>query len=85
MQRETRRQKVLQKQIEGRAARIQLHLGKVSDQVTARVVGFSHDVKEEGFNVVVQSLVVQEELGQQAQILTVDLKEGENRHLEILI
>lgn len=85
MQRETRRQKVLQKQIEGRAARIQLHLGKVSDQVTARVVGFSHDVKEEGFNVIVQSLVVQEELGQQAQILTVDLKEGENRHLEILI
>lgn len=85
MQIETRRQKVLQKQIEGRAARIQLHLGKVSDQVTARVVGFSHDVKEEGFNVIVQSLVVQEELGQQAQILTVDLKEGENRHLEILI
>lgn len=52
-----------------------LYLREVANQVTARVVGFGHDVKEEGFDVVVQSLVVQEEFGQQAQILTVDLKE----------
>lgn len=49
------------------------HLGEVSDQVAAGVVGLCHDVEQEGLHVVVQSFVVQEQLGQQAQVLAVNL------------
>lgn len=45
--------------------------------MAASIVRFSHDVEEEGFNIVVQSLVVQEELCQKAQVLAVDLEEAE--------
>lgn len=40
-------------------------------------VHFSQDVKDEGLHVEVQRLVVQEKLGQQTQVLTVNLRSGE--------
>lgn len=43
--------------------------------MAARVVCFGHDVEEERFHVVIQSLVVQEEFRQQTQVLTVNLGE----------
>lgn len=49
------------------------YLGEVPDQMAPCVVGFGHDVEEERFDIVVQSLVVQEELRQQTQVLTVNL------------
>lgn len=39
--------------------------------MTTFAVGVGHHVEEEGLHVVVQGLVVEEELGQQAQLLTV--------------
>lgn len=41
--------------------------------MAARVVGLGHDVEQERFHVVVQGLVVQEEFGQQTQVLAVNL------------
>lgn len=40
------------------------------------VVRLRHDVEEEGFDVVVQGLVVQKEFSQQTQVLTVNLVGG---------
>lgn len=42
--------------------------------MAAGVVSLGHNVEEEGFDVVIQSLVVQEEFGQQTQVLTVNLQ-----------
>jgi hypothetical protein len=41
--------------------------------VATPIVALSHDVEEEGFDVIVEGLVVQEELGHQAEVLAVDL------------
>lgn len=49
------------------------NLREISDHVTAFVVHFRHHVEQEWLDVVVQRLVVQEQLGQQTQILTVQL------------
>ena len=49
------------------------YLGEVSHEVAACVVCLSHDIEQEGLHVVVQRLVVEEQLGQQTQILAVDL------------
>ena len=49
------------------------HLAEVSDDVAAVAVHVRHDVEEERFHVEVQSLVVQEQHGQQTQVLAVDL------------
>lgn len=49
------------------------YLREVSNQMTPCVVSFSHDIEEERFNIVIQSLVVQEEFGQQTQVLAVNL------------
>ena len=48
-----------------------LLLAEVADEVAALGVGDGHDVEEEGLHVEVERLVVQEELGQQAEILAV--------------
>ena len=45
------------------------YLGEVAHQVTAFVVVLGEDVEEEGLHIIVQSLVVQEKLGQQAEVL----------------
>ena len=50
-----------------------LLLGEVAHDVVAAVVHLAHHVEEEGVRVVVERLVVQEELGQQAQVLGVVL------------
>lgn len=42
--------------------------------MTACVVRFSHDIEEKRLNIVIQSLVIQEEFGQQTQVLTVNLQ-----------
>ncbi len=42
--------------------------------MVAVLPALAHDVEEEGVHVVVQRLVVQEELGEQAQILAVHLR-----------
>ena len=46
-----------------------LLLGEVRDGVAAVLVALAHDVEEEGVDVVVERLVVEEELGEQAQVL----------------
>ena len=40
------------------------HLREVSNQVTPSVVGLCHHIEEKRLNVIVQSLVVQEQFGQ---------------------
>lgn len=49
-----------------------LYLGEVADKMATFAVVLGEDVKKEGLHVVVEGLVVQEELGQQTQVLTVD-------------
>lgn len=49
-------------------------LGKIAYEVATGVVSFCHDIEEKGLNVIIQSLVVQEELCQEAQVLAVDLE-----------
>ena len=51
----------------------QLLLAKVADKVGAVRVGLGEDVEEERLDVVAQRLVVEEELGEEAQVLAVDL------------
>ena len=65
------------------AFRTFLFLGKVADDVAAGVVSLAHDIVQEGVDVVVQRLVVEEALAQQAQIpapgllaAAVNFKEG---------
>jgi len=41
--------------------------------VAATCVTLGHDVKEERFYIVIESLVIEEELGEKAEVLTVDL------------
>lgn len=48
------------------------YLGEVADKMATFVVILGEDVKKEGLHVIVEGLVVQEELGQQTQVLTVD-------------
>lgn len=54
--------------------RAPLLFGKVADKLGTRHVGRGHDVEEEGFNIIVERLVVEEHLGEQAQVLAVDLR-----------
>ena len=48
-----------------------LLLGKVAHDVRTLLIDLGHDVEVEGIDVVVQSLVIEEELGQEAKILAV--------------
>jgi hypothetical protein len=41
--------------------------------VAAPIVALGHDVEEKGLHVIVEGLVIQEELGHQAEVLAVDL------------
>lgn len=41
--------------------------------MTAAVITFRQNVEEEGFDIIVERLVVEEELGEEAEILTVNL------------
>ncbi len=50
-----------------------LLLAEVAHQVAALLIVAGQHVEEEGLHVVVQSLVVQEELDEQTEVLTVDL------------
>ena len=50
-----------------------LLLGEVAHQVAAHVVVDGEHVEEEGLYVVVERLVVEEQLGEEAQVLAVDL------------
>ena len=54
------------------AGRSRAYLGEVADQVAALAVVLGEHIEEEGLHVVVQRLVVQKQLGQQTQVLTVD-------------
>lgn len=49
------------------------YLGEVSNEMAAVSVNFCEDVEEKGFHVKVQCLVVEEQLGEQTQVLTVNL------------
>lgn len=42
--------------------------------MTPRVVSFGHNVEEKRLNIVIESLVIQEEFGQQTQVLTINLQ-----------
>ena len=48
------------------------NLGEVADKVATVIVIDREDVEEEWFDVVVQSLVIEEELRQETQVLAVD-------------
>lgn len=48
------------------------YLGEVANKVAPFVVVLGQDVEKEGLHVIVEGLVVQEQLGQQTQVLTVD-------------
>ena len=48
------------------------YLGEVADEMATFAVILGQDVEEEGLHIVVEGLVVQEQLGQQTQVLTVD-------------
>ena len=50
-----------------------LLLAEVADDVKAVVVALAHHVEQERVGVVIQGLVVEEQLGQEAQILSVGL------------
>ena len=54
--------------------------GKIADYMTARGVSRCHHIKQKGFDVKVQSFVIQEELGQQTQALTI-LKKIVNKYI----
>lgn len=45
------------------------HLGEIAHDVEALAVILRHDIEEEGVSVIVQGLVVQEALSQQAEVL----------------
>lgn len=49
-------------------------LGEVANKLGAGDVGGRHDVKEEGFDVVVERFVIEKHLGEETEILTVDLQ-----------
>lgn len=49
-----------------------MYLGEVANEVTTFAVVLGQDVEEEGLYIVVEGLMVQKQLGQQAQVLTVD-------------
>lgn len=49
-----------------------LYLGEVADEVATFAVILGEDVEKEGLHIIVEGLVVQEQLGQQTQVLTVD-------------
>lgn len=57
----------------GQGVRSGPYLGEVAHDVEALAVILGHDVEEERVRVVVQSLVVEEALGQETQILGVTL------------
>ena len=48
----------------------------VADHVSTGIIDLADDVKEEGLDVVVQRLVVEEELGEEAKILAIDALMG---------
>lgn len=50
----------------------QPYLREVTDEVAAFAIVLSEDVEKEGLHIIIQGLVVQEQLGQQTQVLTVD-------------
>ena len=53
--------------------RADLFLREISDNVGSGVVDGTYDVEPKGIDIVVQSLVVQKELGQKAEVLAVNL------------
>lgn len=54
-----------------------LLLGKVSDHMCAFAVALAQDVKQEGIDIVVESLVIQEQFGD-LQIMQHELKKNNN-------
>lgn len=63
---------------------LQHYLGEVADNVEAFAVVLCHYVEEEGICVIVEGLVVQEALCQEAEVLRVALKrdmERVNKHV----
>lgn len=61
-----------------------IYLGEVSDKMAPSVVSFSHDIEEERLDIIIQSLVVQEEFGQKTQVLTVNLRGRGRTSLDII-
>lgn len=53
---------------------LHFYLGEISNEMTPCVGGFRHDVEEKRLNIVIESLVIQEEFGQQTQVLTINLQ-----------
>lgn len=49
------------------------HLGEIPDEVAPCVVCLGHHVEEKRLHVVIQGFMVQEELGEETQVLAVNL------------
>lgn len=48
------------------------YLGEVTDKVATFAVVLGEDIEKEGLDIIVEGLVVQEQFGQQTQVLAVD-------------
>jgi hypothetical protein len=59
------------KEVADKNCRTQAYLAEVANSMTSLGVPDCHYVKEKGFHVVVQCFVVQKELGQEAEVLTI--------------
>jgi len=55
--------------------RAALLFAKITQKPRPSIINFGHHIKEEGFNVIEQRLVIKEHFRQQAQVLAVDLAE----------
>jgi hypothetical protein len=49
------------------------YLGEISNDMGTQLVNFAENVKEKWLNIKVEGLVIKKELGDQAQILSIDL------------
>ena len=50
------------------------NLWKIADHVAALIVCFRHDVEQERLDIVIKRLVIQEQLGEETEILAVNLQ-----------
>lgn len=49
-------------------------LAEVSNKSSTVVINFSHNIEEEGLDIIKQGFMVEEHLGEQAEVLAVDLE-----------
>jgi hypothetical protein len=53
---------------------LDIYLGEIANHMAAILISISHDIKEERFNIIIERFMIQKELGQETQILAVNLR-----------